>query len=148
MTTTYVDAVNEMYELFKVTLAAAVPSVGITPMPVVRYFGRDTETAPPVNKFMIEVSQLNSTDGQTGFGVATRLFTATGTLYMKVFAPQVGPNNYNRGQLLADALKKGFRPRQTAGKVWYRQARVQELLPEKGCYRFNVMVNYSYDERQ
>jgi len=149
MTTTYPAAIDEMFNLFKATLAATLASVGINPGDVVvRYFGRDLETVPPVNKFMVEVSQLTSTDRQTGFGVSTRLYTATGTLYMKVFAPQVGANNYRKGQQLADGLKKGFRPRQTAGSVWYRQARVQELLPEKGAYRFNVSADYTYDERQ
>lgn len=147
MTTTRIDAINEIYSLFKTTLAAGAASVGIA-LPEVRYMGRDKETVPPVDKFFVEVSQLTNNERMSAFGIGTRLYTVRGTLYLKLFVPQAGPNNYVKGSKLADELKKGFRPRQTTDSVWYREARVQELMPEKGAYRFNVVVDYTYDERQ
>lgn len=143
--TDYVAAIDEMFNRAKTGVASVAAVVGIA-TPWVRYFGRDAETVPPASKFGVEVSQVTATSRQTAFGVAARRYTTTGTLYIKVFAPQAGANGYEIGRRWADGIKNTFRSGQTTAKVWYRNARVQELLPEKGAYRFNVAIDYIYDE--
>ena len=146
MSTTYTAAIDAMFSRAKAAIDANKSIVGNDV--VVRYIGRDEETVPPVSKFMVEVQSFGSNNRQTGFGVSKLKYTATGTLYLRLFAPQAGANNYRKGQLFADALKNSFRGKLIAGAVWYRNARVQELSPEKGAYRFNVLVDYTYDELQ
>lgn len=147
MSTTYVDAINEMYKLVATTIAAASSSVGTGPVDV-RYLGRDLNTVGDVTKFMAEVSQIGRDNNLRGFGVSDRLYTQTGDLRVKVYAPKAVANNFNKARLFSDAIKNAFRERKVVASVWYRNARVIEMMPERGAYRFDVAVAYSYDERQ
>lgn len=145
--TDYVAAVNEMYGKAKTAALAAAAVVGIA-SPVIRYVGRDKETVPPASSYGVEVSQVNATDRQTAFGVTKRRYTTTGTLYLRVFAPQAGINTFELGRKWSDGMKKAFRVALPGATVWYRNARVSEVAPEHGAYRFNVAVDYVYDEIQ
>jgi hypothetical protein len=147
MSTTYISAVNEMYAKFEAAITAEAPAI-VGSVPEYRFYGRDKNTVPPVSGFFVEVSQTTNTDRQTGFGVSSRKFTTQGVLYMRIFAPKTGANNFEKGRKLADALKKRFRVATPGARVWYRAARVQELPEEKGAYRLNVAVDYVYDEIQ
>ena len=147
MSITYTAAIDLMFGRSKAAIDANKSIVG-NPDPVVRYIGRDEETVPPAGRYLVEVQSFGSGNRQSGFGVTKLMYTATGTLYLRIFAPQAGANNYRKGQLFADALKNSFRGKLITGAVWYRNARVQELPPEKGAYRFNVLVDYTYDELQ
>lgn len=147
MSTNYTAAVDEMYTLVKDAIAASAVSVGTGPVDV-RYLGRDKETIKAVTSFAAEVSQVGQNNNLRGFGVSDRLYTQTGELRIKLLAPQAGANTFRKGQLFADQLKRAFRVRKVVSNVWYRNARVIEMMPERGAYRFDVAVNYSYDERQ
>lgn len=150
-----ISALDQMYELTKQSIIAGAAAAGIPPNNyVIRFYGRDEVKPPDASKFQIEVSNVISTSRQTSLGTVrtsradkARLFTSTGTIYARISAPKSGSNNYRRGQELAAAIQKGYRPAQ-ASSVWYRNARVQELPLEQGSYRFNVMADFSFDERQ
>ena len=145
--TDYVSAVNEMYGKAKDAAVTSAALVGIA-SPVIRYVGRDRETVPPASSFGVEISQVNATDRQTAFGIVKRRYTTTGTLYMRVFVPQAGINTFENGRKWSDGMKKAFRVATPGATVWYRNARVSEISPEHGAYRFNVAVDYVYDEIQ
>ena len=147
MSTTYAAAIDEMYSVVKTAAVAAASSVGIAGLDV-RYLGRDKEVPPVVTNYLMEVSQVGTNNRQAAFGVSSRLFTQTGGLRLRVYAPQASQNSFRKGQLFADAMKNAFRVRKVVADVWYRNARVVEMMPERGAYRFDVAVDYSYDERQ
>lgn len=147
MSTTYVDAVNEMYRLVAASIATASGSVGIGTVDV-RYLGRDLNSVGDVTKWMAEVSQIGRDNNLRGFGVSDRLYTQTGDLRVKVYAPKAGVNSFSKARLFSDAIKNAFRERKVVASIWYRNARVIEMMPERGAYRFDVAVAYSYDERQ
>lgn len=146
--TDYISAVNEMYGKAKDAATSVATAVGI-PSPLIRYFGRDQDSTPwPASKFGVEVSQVGATNRQTAFGIGKRRYTTTGTLYLRVQAPQAGSNGFELGRKWCDGMKKAFRTASPGAKVWYRNARVSELSPERGAYRFNVEIDYVYDELQ
>ncbi len=147
MSTTYPEAVDQMYGRIKTQIDTnALPIVGI--VPEVRYLGRAKPDIPPPDKMYLEVNVITNTSRQSGFGVTKRLYTTTGTLYAKLFAPMATPNNFRLAMLLADMLKKSFEIKELSASVWYRNARIVELIPERGFYRFNLTVDYNYDERR
>lgn len=147
MATTTPLALDAMNGRVQTTIATKAPAiVGI--VPAIHFLGRQLQSVPKPDQFYLEVHNIAGNAGQSGFGVASRLFTLTGTLYAKVFAPMARANSHRNGLLLADELKKSFREREQGGIVWYRNARVVELMPERGFYRFNFQVDYTYDERQ
>ena len=150
-----ISALDEIYELTKQSVIAGAVLAGIPANSyVLRFYGRDEVKPPDASKFVIEVSNVISTEQQTSLGTVrtsradkARLFTSRGTVYARILAPKSGSNNYRRAQMLAEAVRNGYRPAQ-ASAVWYRNARVQELPLEQSSYRFNVMADFSFDERR
>lgn len=146
MTTTYSGAKGEIFERLKSVVTASAPGI-VGSIPNIRYIGHDEVSVPPVNQFFIEASLQTVSERQSGFGVETRLYTTRGNLFVKLFCPTTLPNARSIGERLAQAIKEGYRPRNSTGSVWYREARIQELPIDKGAYRLNVIATYTYDER-
>lgn len=70
-----------------------------------------------------------------------------GQLIIQVFAPRNVVNSYNIGDLLAGAIARIYRNAETNSGVWFRDSTAKEVLSEPSFWRWNVTVEFQYDER-
>lgn len=148
MSTTAFAAYEEISAKVLAAVRAHEGLCNTTNMSVV-FEGRDDGVVRPASRYFVEVVQIVNTSGLAAFGHADRLYTTTGQLYMKVYAPQVLANAYECGHKFAFALRDSFRgPAIGVNRVWYRRETVVTLPAEKAAHRFNVIVDFTFDERK
>lgn len=148
MTTTRADAIDEILGRVYSALAATVSIVGYEIE--MRWPGIETAT-PDSSKYWGRASYTTVSEEQDSLSVAVgeagkRRFTTTGLAFVQLFCPQSSDESQERGNKLAVLFRNSFRSATGSGKVTFRNARVQELPPENGAIRFNVVAEYEYDE--
>lgn len=79
-----------------------------------------------------------------GDSVGTILYDNGGTLFIQVFTPmgQGSGINYDLCQILVSAYRKA------KGEEWYRNARMQEIGPDGAFLQHNVLVDFTYSDRE
>jgi len=70
-----------------------------------------------------------------------------GQLIIQVFAPRNVVNSYNIGDLLAGRIARIYRNVETISGVWFRDSTAKEVTSEASFWRWNVSVEFQYDER-
>ena len=119
-----------------------------------RYQGKINEAAP--RSYWARISMQSVMSQQTAFaltdepGECPQVFETNGLIYVQVFAPITERDAFHYGDLLATKARDIFRRAGTASGVWFRNARAVELPFRAGDteYRWNVVVEYEYDERK
>lgn len=147
MSTTYENAVSEMFERFySVWQAGTTAIVGY--VPEVRWQGVENGQAPGYDKFWVRVSQQTVLEQQSTLRNPTcgQRFRTDGLLFIQLFCPKSDPSAMEFGRKLATLARNAFRGYTTASGVWFRNPRVSELESEERWVRLNVTVNYQYDE--
>lgn len=147
MTATYPEAIDQIYGLFNLEWNAnSAAIVGYNPE--IRWPGVEEDTIPPADKFWCRISQQTLDEPQTTLrnGLGEQRYTASGLVFIQLFCPKSDTEGMDKGKKLAQVAKKAFRGKTTSGKVWFRNARIQELAPEDNAYRFNIVAEYTYDE--
>jgi len=147
MTTTYVEAIDEMFSLFNDAWLGQSAAV-VSHVPVVRWPGVEEPGTPDAAKFWARVSQQTVLEEQSTISDdnGKRRYTASGLIFVQLFCPKSEPAAMENGRKLAVIARNSFRGKTTSGKVWFRNARINELAPEESAYRFNVVAEYEYDE--
>jgi hypothetical protein len=147
MATDYVTAIDEMFSLFnEAWLAQSSDVVGY--VPEVRWPGVEEPQTPDFSKYWLRVSQQTVIEEQTALAGSDskRRYTASGLIFVQLFCPKSEAVAMENGRKLAVIARNSFRGKTTSGKVWFRNARINELAPEESAYRFNVVAEYEYDE--
>lgn len=147
MATDYVTAIDEMFSLFyEAWLAQSSDVVGY--VPEVRWPGVEEPQTPDFSKYWLRVSQQTVIEEQTALAGSDskRRYTASGLIFVQLFCPKSEADAMENGRKLAVVARNSFRGKTTSGKVWFRNARINELTPEESAYRFNVVAEYEYDE--
>ena len=141
----YEDAVSEMFAQFNNKWESEASGiVGYTPD--VRWPGV-SEGDVPVNKFWCRVSQQTVDEYQTGLSNGeNNRYTTIGLIFVQLFCPRTVDSSYWNGRKLAKIARNAFRGHTTENKVWFRNARINELDPENAFYRFNIIAEYEYDQ--
>lgn len=120
-------------------------------IPQVLWQGSLQTSIPDGSKFWARVSQQTVTDEQATLSTCEgkpgqKKYTVRGLVFVQIFCPRSSGQAFQVGQKLAMVARKSFRGQSTAGKVWFRNARIQELPPEELFERFNVVAEFEYDE--
>jgi len=148
MSVTYTDARAEMYGLVKTEmLVACVPTiVGSLGF---RFKGEPNPNPIPSDSFTVRTSiktvtgtlsaHVTSDDGQS-----KKQFTATGLIFISIFAP-LNKNDYIKGGNIAQAAKTMLELSETSRNVWFRNVRINELDDEDSNYGWNVVGEFTYD---
>jgi hypothetical protein len=146
MTTTYVEAIDQMFALFNTAFNAGAPSI-VGYWPLIRWPGIGESATPDASKFWCRVSQQTVHEEQSTLRADNkRRYTADGLVFVQLFCPKSDIEAMEKGRLLAVLARDSFRGKTTSGKVWFRNARINELPPEESAYRFNIIAEYEYDE--
>lgn len=146
--TNYEDAIDEMFGIFKTAWEANSAAVA-SYIPEVRWPGVEEPTTPETSKFWVRVSQQTVDEEQSSLrnGDFVQRYTADGVIFVQLFCPKSDAQSMTNGRKLAIIARNAFRGNATSGKVWFRNARINELPPEEKFYRFNVVAEYEYDEQ-
>ena len=146
MTTTYTDAPDEIFALYKAAVDTNGPLiVGYVPETV--YQGVDKGEKTPLDKFW-QMAQVQTVDEeQTTFrSSSAKRYTTYGFALFQLFAPRNDAESWLKLKEFAKAIRNGFRGKTTPGHIVFRNARCQELTPEDTFHRINVVVEFEYDE--
>lgn len=147
--TTYTQAVDAMFALFRTAWnAGAVAIVGT--VPEVRWQGVEGKEKPPVSGYWCRVSTQSVIEQQTSHksGLApdeSRRYTSSGLLFVQLFCPMSDAQAMDKGRRLAMLARDAFRGKET-NNIWFRNCRINELPPDENAYRFNIVVEYEYDD--
>lgn len=150
MTTNYIDARNEINSLFYEAWqlkAAAIAGY----LPEIRWQGVQYRSLPDGSKIWGRVSIQTVFEEQTTLSTCEgkpgqKRYTASGLVFVQLFCPKSDTESYAKGGKLAKIARDAFRGKSTPGKVWFRNARINEIPPEELYERYNVVTEFEYDE--
>lgn len=143
MTTNYIGAIDEMFSLF---LAAWTAETAAVVGSVPKIFWPDTRDAVDLSKFYCRVSQQTVNETQAGPKTQNKRYENAGLIFVQIFCPSSEVAAKLKGRELAVIARNAFRGKKTTGGVIFQNVRIQELLPENGAERFNVVAEYEYEE--
>jgi hypothetical protein len=142
---------DAIFALFNTAWAGDTTAI-VGSVPDIRWAGVEEPDKPPMNAFWCRVSTITTTpEKQTALriGVApsqNRRYTSSGIVFVQIFCPMSVADAMNKGRKLAELARNAFRGKETANNVWFRDMRIDPLAPEDEFYRFNVSVEYEFDE--
>lgn len=145
MTTTYHDAIDEMFASAKAVFDGTAAAL-LGYVPDVRWPGAPLATVPDYTKLWARVSLQIVTDEQASLANNNdkRFFWATGLLFIQLFCPRNVGGSIDKGRLIAEQIQNKFRHQSTSGEIWYRNAKVVELPETEDSYPINVIVQFKY----
>lgn len=120
----------------------------------IRYQGKIKEGSP--RGYWCRLSMQSVMSEQAAFVLddepdpSAIVFETSGLVYVQVFAPISARDAFYFGGLLAEKARDIFRRAGTPSGVWFRNARINELPFRENDteYRWNVVVEYEFDERK
>lgn len=145
MSTSYVLAIKSMFALFNTAWAANTTAIAGY-VPKVYWPGIEDAAKADPTKFWARVSQQTVLESQTTLAEPTKRFTAKGLIFIQLFCPKTNSTSIDLGRSLAVVARNAFRGKTSSQHVWFRDARINELPSEESYHRFNVVVEYEYDE--
>jgi len=150
MTTVYPQAIDEMFARFKIDWDSGSAAIAGY-IPEVRWQGKTEGTSPPKDKFWARVSYngvfeeqstLSNCVGEPG----KKHYEAGGFLYVQLFSPKSLPTAAYKGRQLAVLARNAFRGKVTAGGVWFRRVRIEDMPEEESFLVKRVVAEPEYDE--
>jgi hypothetical protein len=147
MTATPSQAREEVYRHFtdRWKLQTVMPET-----PEIRYQGKEKGKVPEGCYVRISMQQVQSPQSAHTMNddpdASGTQFTTYGLIFVQVFMPASERDGYFKGELLATFARDIFRATETPSGVWFRNARFNELEPEGSKDRWNVKVEYEYNE--
>lgn len=143
---TFDSARDEIQGLFWDYWKAQTPAVA-GEVPTVEWPGVDSGTPPGADKAWARFDIRHAPSRQSTFGhMGGRRFTRTGLVSVEVFAPTAGGVGLSLAEKLGIIARDAFEGRGTASGIWFRNARIQEIGPDKAWCQMNVLAEFVYDE--
>ncbi len=148
MTTTYSNAIDEINAVFWQDWNSAKTSSVVGYVPDIRWQNVEEPSIPDGSKFWGRVSTQTVFEEQTSLAgnESKKRYTSSGLVFVQIFCPKSNAQANEFGKKLAEVARNSFRGKSTPSKVWFRNARINELSPEDLFYRFNVVAEFEYDE--
>jgi hypothetical protein len=147
MTATPTQAREEVYEHFTERWIASTLR---NPMPGIRYQGKEKGEVPQDAYVRLSMQQVTSPQSAHTMrddpGASGASYTTHGLIFVQVFMPASERDAFYKGELLATRARDIFRNTETPSGVWFRNARFNELEPDGAKLRWNVKVEYEYEE--
>ena len=150
MSTSPQNARKEMFARLNTCWQAGAAAI-VGSVPEIRFQGVAEPQPPAMDGFFARCSTQGVDTKQSAFIMATpgaspAEFTSNGVLIIQVFAPMVAKTAYAKGELLAALAQGAFMAYETASGVWFRRPRIIELDNDGTWYRWNVFVDYQFDQ--
>lgn len=152
MSTSPQQARKEIFALIAAEWAAKAPAI-VAPLavPELRYQGVEKAALPGATKFWARASTQLATTRQAAFamaglGATVPVYDTEGVVFIQVFAPMKEPGSYAKGELLAELGQCMFMAAETASGVWFRNPRINELVPDGTWYRWNVIADFRFNQ--
>lgn len=150
MPATYQQAIDEMYTILDTSINASSTAI-VGYIPTIYWPGDKPVDNVDGSKFWLRVAVQTLLNPQATFsndvGAANqRRYTSKGILIFQVFCPQSVDSSYVLGQRLAILIRDSYRRVTTPGGVWFSNARIKEIPSEEIFYRFNVIVDFQFDD--
>jgi len=148
--TNYEGARDEIFALLNVAwLAGAAAIVGY--VPEIRWQGVTKETKIDESKFWARVSMQSVGGEQASLSncagaIGQKHYTDFGLIFVQLFAPMAAQQATMKLGRLAMLARNVYRGVSTDNKVWFRNARINNLEDELQFHRLNVVAEYEYDE--
>lgn len=73
-------------------------------------------------------------------------YEESGLVFVQLFGPKQDVEAAERQDQLAQIIRAAFRSASIPGKVWFRNARINDLDDEDEMLRLNVVAEYEYNE--
>lgn len=153
MSLTDETARDEIYTLFTDIWADLIngPSSIVSYIPEVRYPGIEKPEKPDQTKFWVRNSLQIISQPQTclngGTNGSKTRYTTHGLFFSQLFCPKNDNNGITNGWKLSIIIRNAFRGTTTPGKIFFRNPTIKQLDDEAHFHRFNIVVEYEYDER-
>ena len=150
MPSTYLEATDQIFSIIKNVWSSGTAALaGYTPP--LYYPGDEPADTEDGSKFYARISIQTVMDGQITLSNAVgaighRRFESVGIIVFQLYCPQIVTNSYHIGRQLAMLVRDAYRGATTQDGVWFMNARIRELPPEDVLHRFNVLVNFRYDD--
>ena len=142
----YSQAVSEINKIFNDKWIAESSAIG-TYIPEIRWNGIEKLDKPDPSKFWLYHSVYNVTDEQKTLSnnvVGGKRYQSEGVILIQLFCPKSILNSKDKGRKLASIARNAYRSVQS--EVDFKNATIKDIDPEELYYRFNVIVDYSFDE--
>lgn len=147
MPTEYIEAVDQMFELFKTDWDANTTSI-VGYVPEVRWPNVEEPEIPPKDLYWARVNQMTVSESQLAFcETVEKVYNPMGLIIVQLFCPKSNTESSTKGRELSMIVKKAYRGKKTAGGVWFRNVRIEEMKVEMNFYRFNIVAEYEYNEK-
>jgi len=101
---------------------------------------------PSVHWGQVSIQSVMSSQTAFGSGNKQRRYTEDGLIFIQLFAPKSEIEGAEQQDQLAHIMRAAFRGRSVPGKIWFRNARINDLDPEDEMLRLNVVAEYEYNE--
>jgi len=146
MPVTYEEAIDQIFGIFRAAWFTNSEAI-VGYVPELRWWGVEEPNEPNTSVFWARVSQQTVTEEQSTLqnGECIR-YETEGLVFVQLFCPKSDAKSIEKGRKLAMLARDAYRGNSTDGNVWFRDARIKELDPEKDWFRFNVVAEYTYDE--
>lgn len=148
MTCTYKEAYDEILSTFTTAWnAGAAALVGY--VPTIKYPGLDLGAIPDQTKFWTRISVQTVDTRQRSLSALVgtqhkRRYNSNGLVLVQIFAPKGQIDAVEKLQSLGQLALSAFRA--CPQNVTFRNQTIDELPPENGCPRLNVIASFEYDE--
>jgi hypothetical protein len=145
--TTYIDAINDMWHIFKTAWDSKTTAV-VGYVPVVFYPGM-IESKPDASKFWVRISQRTIMEGQTTLTDSEnkKTYTSEGLIFIQLFCPKTNSSNFQLGRRLAEIARNAYRGNVSHENIIFRNGRIQEFPNEESYFYFRIVIEYEYDEK-
>lgn len=145
MPITYSNAIDEMFGIVN----SAVPDITalLTYAADIRWPGTPKRSLPDSSKVWMRVSFQTVDDKQKSLANAkgSRLYRATGLLYIQIFCPRNLANSSVVGRKLGELIRDKFRHASPSGAIEFQNQQVRELPATEQNYPFNVVCTCIFD---
>ena len=144
--TTYAEARDEIYGLFKTALEASPWNTTRVIYPNVETDALDStpDVATQDPDDWIRASVTHYAGRQTTIGGPLKRFERLGAFRAEIYVAR------SRGMTRADAIAKvvsdAFEGQNTSSGIWFRNVRMDEIGPDGIWFRVDVIADFRYDE--
>lgn len=148
MTCAYKEAYDEILSTFTTAWSAGAAAL-VGYVPPIKYSGLDLGAIPDKTKFWARISVQTVDTRQRSLSSLVgaqhkRRYNSNGLVLVQIFAPSGQIDAIEKIQSLGQLALSAFRT--CPQNVTFRNQTIDELPPENGCPRLNVIASFEYDE--
>lgn len=138
--TSITEARDDILDVFKTAWDAGTTAI-VGSVPEVRYHIVEVADTPPEDSYWAWVAVEHVDGGHAAIG--TVLFEHEGIFTVQLYGPSTNEGLANVDALV-DLVLVAFEGKCSDNGVWFRNARVNEVGPERGFFQVNVLVDFVY----